>query len=69
MKVVCIKKRPDLTIGKIYIILDKMYNDINNGVNPNSYLLIDDTKKKCWYNGDRFITLEEYREQQLNKIL
>jgi len=71
MKVVCIKKylstnlKYELTYGKIYETLPKYPNDT----------LVDDHRVLCdrgfieYYNKKNFITLEQWREQQLNKIL
>lgn len=70
MKVVCIKKylstnlKYELTYGKIYETLPKFPNDLE-----------DDYRIECdrgfidFYSKDTFITLEDWREQQINKIV
>jgi hypothetical protein len=69
MKVVCIKKfrstnlKYELTYGKIYELIPKFPNDT-----------LDDYRIECdrgfveYYSKDIFVTLEDWREQQLNKI-
>ena len=77
MKVVCIDNSVDmipddeernrlnyyyserLTIGKIYLVIK----------NPSGYKLVDDLDNTKYYLKDRFISLDEHREQQLNKII
>lgn len=71
MKVVCINKylsthlQYELTYGKIYEVLPKLHVD----------LLMDDYRIKCdrgfieYYSKSTFVTLEQWREQQLNKII
>lgn len=63
--VVCVDKGTfDLTIGKKYIVVD--YKD-------NGYVYVEPdnmtTKKLGEFFENRFIKLEDWREQQLNKIL
>jgi hypothetical protein len=71
MKVVCIKKylstslQYELTYGKIYETLPKSSND------P----LVDDYRIECdrgfieYYSKSTFVTLEDWRQQQLDKLL
>jgi len=70
MKVVCIKKylsthlKYELTYGKIYETLPKFPND-----------LLDDYRIECdrgfieYYSKTTFVTLEDWRQQQINKII
>lgn len=71
MKVVCIKKylstslQYELTYGKVYDTLPKQNND------P----LEDDYRIECdrgfveYYSKDTFISLDEWREKQIDEIL
>ena len=79
MKVVCIDNSVDmipddeernrlnyyyserLTIGKIYLVI--------KNIDPSGYKLVDDLDNTKYYLKDRFISLDEHREQQLNKIM
>lgn len=79
MKVVCIDNSVDmipddeernrlnyyyserLTIGKIYLVI--------KNIDPSGYKLVDDLDNTKYYLKDRFISLDEHREQQLNKII
>jgi len=79
MKVVCIDNSVDmipddeernrlkyyyserLTIGKIYLVI--------KNIDPSGYKLVDDLGNSKYYLKDRFITIDEHREQQLNKII
>ena len=64
-KVVCVGRGgcKFITIGKIYEVLD--FDTVND-----SYLMIcDDGDSSLWYYVGKFIPLNEWREQQINKIL
>lgn len=66
MKVVCIKRIPvfNINVGDIIdVSLKSRY--------VNHYFIIRGKYYKSDYpiNKDNFITMEEYREQQLNKVL
>jgi hypothetical protein len=50
-----------LTIGKIYLVI--------KNIEPSGYKLIDDLGNTNYYLKDRFITLDVYRDNQLNKII
>ena len=76
-KVVCIRNKDehgipyDLTAGKTYKISKggEIYDEIYNGdVNAHINLLNDDAKYH-WYSPSLFVTLEEYRNRQIEKIL
>lgn len=64
MKVVCIEKRDFITIGKCYDVIDSIEWAI-----PKVHQIINDDGKPEWHNKWIFISLEEWREQQLDKIL
>jgi len=68
-KIVCVNtdsigghkpKVNNLTIGKIYTILD---------FETESPQILNDTNFIIYYDRIRFITLEEWREKQINKII
>lgn len=64
MKVMCITNnrfsKDELTIGKIYEIIK--YEGLY-------YFIADDSSELIYFDNDKdFISLEQYREQQLNKI-
>jgi len=65
MKAICIKKYEKVnsrtTIGKVYEILSD---------NDNEYeYFVADNGDHLWYDPDYFITLEQHRENQINKLL
>ncbi len=69
MKVVCVHKNrfseKEITIGKTYEIIqyEDSYGDVGN------YFISDDGFELLYFVNDKdFITLEQHREQQLNKI-
>lgn len=70
MKVVCIKNfksqglQFELTYGKIYDVLPKP-----NWANPESYFIKCDRGFISSYYKNSFMSLEEWRESQLRKIL
>ncbi len=80
MKLVCINNihhEDRLTIGKIYEFI-KITNVDDSDWNPTYTYLMTDDNGDGWpfvFNGpnkfsrDRWISLEEYREQQIDKIL
>jgi len=77
MKVVCVKKylstnlRYELTYGKIYETLPMPIS----GTGGDLTYLSKDYKIKCdrgfieYYSKDTFVTLEDWRQQQLDKLL
>lgn len=69
MKVICIKNYDEvnsriitiLTIGKVY---DLIYESTKI-----KYYFVADNDYNLWYDPDYFITVEQWRENQLNQIL
>ena len=60
----------ELTIGKSYKVLNESHFMISNGVFYNTISIVDDSLVGiCDYRTERFITLKEWREKQLDKIL
>jgi hypothetical protein len=53
-----------LTLGKTYDVI----ND-SSGYNPGGYWIKDDNNDIVWFTKNIFITQEQWREEQLNKIL
>ena len=64
MKVLCINStyQPNLTNGNFYEVIKEC--SPWEGI----YLIKDNSGRETIYHSDRFITLSEYREQQLDKI-
>ena len=65
MIVVCVNNKlypDDLTIGEQYCILPFSSQNV-------VYTIINNNGKEFGYIKDRFVKLEDWREQQLNKIL
>lgn len=71
-KIVCINNKPikrvngkaqNLTIGKVYETYDQL------DLNLIGVCVINDIGNEVNYTSSRFITLEEWRECKLNKIL
>jgi hypothetical protein len=64
MKAICIKNYDDVksrtTIGKVYEILKDHDSD--------DEFFVDDNGDELWYHSYCFITVEQWRENQLNKI-
>jgi hypothetical protein len=64
-KVVCINAK----VGKPYLTYGKVYDHIDYDEGITSFIdIIDDTGRESGYRNDYFITLEEWREKQLNEI-
>ncbi len=68
MKAVCIKNYDEVnsrtTIGKVYEIFeDYVINDSDDKY------FVADNGDELWYHSDYFITLEQWRENQINKLL
>ena len=68
--------RIDLTINKSYKIISKQQytttNNFNSGIRTkkyNTFSIINNEGINATYRAERFITLQKWREQQLNKIL
>ena len=69
MKAICIdNKMParidqtftDITIGKIYDVVRKDDND---------WIIINDNKEQCLYLKNNLMALEDWREQQIDKVI
>lgn len=67
MKVICIKNYDNYrtTIGRVYEVCQE-YNSSSED-DYNEYFVADNGEK-LWYHPDYFIPLEQWRENQLNKI-
>jgi hypothetical protein len=76
-KLVCIEDfkgaslESELTFGKIYsaskfFTAKKMENSL---VNPSHYFVINDSNMLSKYHSKYFVTIEEWRENQLNNII
>ena len=68
MKVIYLYESNTLTPGKVYdaeLINMKSLDETIDGM----YRIVNDNNRRVFYYVDRFITLEEHREEQLNKIL
>lgn len=73
MKVVCIDNNacgqeidPTLKYGKVYNVLDIHYGDSKTCY---QYNVLNDLDIREWFNSDRFISLEEHRNNQIDKII
>jgi len=77
MKIVCnrdYKKwegiSDELTYGKVYDILPKQVGfDSRLVIDSNNWWIINDKGQEQYYFKFMFVTLEEWRELQLNKLL
>jgi hypothetical protein len=73
MKVICIDNtfditRPDLGLrDSNYLTIGKIYDVAERGLH--TYRIINDSGTSLIYDINMFITLDEYRQRQLNKIL
>tara|TARA_R110000772_G_scaffold55_8_gene339 strand:- start:4329 stop:4532 length:204 start_codon:yes stop_codon:yes gene_type:complete len=66
MDIVCI----DNTLQETCLTLGKIYKDVILIAGKNYYMVVDDYGiPNQFYNIDRFIPVEEYREQVINNIL
>jgi hypothetical protein len=63
MKLICNKKSINTTIGKTYEIIE--YSDSYGDI---GYYFIGDDGKELIYFTHNFITIEQFRENQLNEI-
>ena len=70
MKAICIKNYDEVnsrtTIGKVYEICQE-YNSSED--DDCSEYFVADNGDELWYFSDYFIPLEQWRENQLNKLL
>lgn len=74
MKVVCIDNslnrwQKNSGIDEEELTMYKTYDIISEDVGGMTYLIRNDIGKSYDYNKNRFITLEEWREMKLDKIL
>lgn len=60
----CIKSVPNFTIGKSYLVI----NEVTGSPSWKQYLILNDLSKEQWVYTTSFITINEWREKQLNKI-
>jgi hypothetical protein len=61
-----------LTIGKIYEVDDKLVVDSSNPIKELSklvFILSDDNDENRFYTSSNFVTLDIWREMQLNKLI
>ena len=64
-KVVCVKKE-----GNIFITIGKIYEVMGITVDDHFYFILNDIGSGfCPYHIECFMKLNEWREQQINKIL
>ena len=68
MKVVFINNKFENKVHDSYT-LDKVYEAKQSPIMANMYLILDDSGKKSNIAKYRFITLAEYRQQQLIELL
>lgn len=69
MKVVCIDNETShLTLNKIYDVELMDYGYLTDDI-ENKYKVIDDEGDRTWYYTDRFVLLEKFRTEQINKLL
>ena len=71
MKAICIKNYDEVnsrtTIGKVYEIhVDNIV--ISSYDEDEDYFFIADNGDELWYDSNYFISVEQHRENQLNKI-
>ncbi len=64
-RVVCVVKSYGLTKGSTYVVNKKLH--ASGGITY--YLLVPDDGVEASYLSTEFITLEEHRNNQLNKLL
>jgi len=74
MKVVCIDDYPFPKMGKnpdkieIFLTLGRVYELMDNG-SESSFKLCDDSGKIVILSKRRFVELEQYRQEKLDKLL
>ena len=77
MKIVCNRDYKDweglsdeLTYGKVYDILpNRLGHDSRLVIDSNNWWIINDKGQEQYYFKFMFVTLEEWRDKQLNKII
>ena len=69
MKVVCITEDPffNLTYGKTYGVVESFFAVDLSSITQ--YKIINDNDCERWYDEALFISIEEWREKQLNELL
>ena len=60
---------PPLTPGKIYETAELSTDKYDTWIEDMNYKVINDEGFSSWEMIENFITLEEWREQQLNKLI
>jgi len=60
---------PPLTPGKIYESIERKKLNLYIWEDDTNYYITNDTGSKSWELIENFITLEEWREQQLKKLI
>ena len=71
MKVMCINNSKDapITPGKMYSDITSNWTEgLDGPMNKIAYLIVNDDGYESWEQKENFITLEEFREQQLNDL-
>ena len=58
----------ELTIGKSYKVLNESHYMITDGFYNTISIVDDSLVGTCDYRSERFITLENWREKQLNEL-
>ena len=72
MKVVCINETykghsMDLTYGKVYKVIDQVLK-IHWVIKNDTYQIINDKGSLTWYDREVVITMDEWRNKQLNEL-
>lgn len=65
MKVIC-KNVKLLRVKDNILTIDKIYDTIS--ISMEQFLIIDDSGSKRWYNSNRFISIEEVRDNKLTQL-
>ncbi len=69
-EVVCADKIDGFTIGRKYKVLRSKPKYFDWDIFPDDlYVLLDDNNKKCEVDMDKFISIKEWRKEQINKIV
>lgn len=69
MKIVCIDNTKD-GVKVSNLTLGKVYDSLTDIIDTSKYriVIVNDKGVKEWYNNELFISLEEWREKQLNDL-
>ncbi len=69
-EVVCVDKIDGFTIGRKYEVLGSKPTYFDWDFVPDDlYVLLDDNDKKSEVDMDKFISIKEWRKEQINKIV